>query len=444
MGRRICYLWTIRLCGPRRLILLASALAVLTVAMPASAQGDGSVQPRIVGGTTASISQYPWQAAVVFSPAKLSGNAHARQFCGGSVITTRIVITAAHCVYATDPDCILTGGINVCVPNDPGGDGTKHLDANDVDVVVGRTTLSDTSLGAELGVQAASYRSNYNPNYQGHGVPQNDAGYLVISSATSQPRIQIAGPDEGALWDPGSPVEISGWGSTQENGNTVDTLRAATVPIIPDSTCGSSSVYGSDFDPNTMVCAGYLSGGVDACAGDSGGPLEAPFGGGGYRLVGVTSWGVGCARSNAPGVYTRVAGSVLRPLIASDVYALETANGLAHENIIGSLATQPGVSSQTPAVPPTCKGKPATIVGTNGNDVRNGTPGRDVIVGLGGNDKLSGRAGNDLICGSSGKDTLKGDKGKDKLYGGAGRDTLKGGPGRDKLRGGAGRDKQIQ
>jgi hypothetical protein len=94
--------------------------------------------------------------------------------------------------------------------------------------------------------------------------------------------------------------------------------------------------------------------------------------------------------------------------------------------------------------PPTCKGKPATIVGTNGNDVRKGTSGKDVIVGLGGNDKLSGFAGNDLICGGAGKDTLKGGKGNDTLLGQKGKDTLKGGPGKDKLKGGAGKDKQIQ
>jgi hypothetical protein len=96
------------------------------------------------------------------------------------------------------------------------------------------------------------------------------------------------------------------------------------------------------------------------------------------------------------------------------------------------------------APPPTCKGKPATIVGTEGSDVRKGTSGKDVIVGLGGNDKLSGLAGNDLICGGSGKDTLNGGKGNDKLYGEAGKDTLKGGAGNDKLKGGAGQDKQIQ
>jgi hypothetical protein len=94
--------------------------------------------------------------------------------------------------------------------------------------------------------------------------------------------------------------------------------------------------------------------------------------------------------------------------------------------------------------PVTCKGKPATIIGTPGNDKLRGTARRDVMVGLGGRDKLSGRGGNDLICGGPGRDVLKGGKGNDRLYGQAGKDTLKGGPGRDRLKGGAGRDKQIQ
>jgi secreted trypsin-like serine protease len=304
--------------GRIRVALLAClVLVLLTTAAAARAQ---SPQPRVVGGSVTTIDQYPWQAAVVFDPSKVGGNAHQRQFCGGSLLTTYIVITAAHCIEDTDPD-----------------NGTS-LDPTDVNVVLGRTTLSNSSQGTEHDVQIVDYDGNFNPNSL-----VNDVGYLVLSTALPQPQptIDIAGGDEAATWAPGVLADISGWGSTLQCssscGPTVDTLRSASVPIVSDSNCGSVLVYGSDFDPATMVCAGYLEqGGVDTCQGDSGGPLEAPLEGGGYRLVGITSWGFGCAEPNAPGVYTRIAGAALRAAAVAKVSGLEDAFGLAHENIVGS------------------------------------------------------------------------------------------------------------
>jgi secreted trypsin-like serine protease len=330
---------------PPRLFLIGSLLS-LALLVPASAlaQSDGSVQPRIVGGSTASVATYPWQAAVVYSTAQsFNKNAHQRQFCGGSLLTSRIVATAAHCVADTDPDCSLA-----CALNDPGGDNTAKIDPNDVDVILGRSTLTDASQGTEYTVSAVVPQSNYDDDYQGDGVPRYDVAYLVLSSASGQTPIKIAGTDEGALWDPGSSADISGWGSTSEVGNTVDTLRSATVGVIPDSTCGSSAIYGSDFDAGTMLCAGFLAGGVDTCYGDSGGPLEAPLEGGGYRLVGITGWGDGCAEANAPGVYTRVAGGTMRSLIASDVSSLDSTYGLPAENIFGN-GGQPVSGGAAPA-----------------------------------------------------------------------------------------------
>jgi secreted trypsin-like serine protease len=337
--------------SPPRLVPLAT-LAALALLAPAGAlaQTGGSAEPRIVGGANASVSTYPWQAAVVYSTAQSNKNAHQRQFCGGSLLASRIVITAGHCVVDTDPDCSVT-----CEINDPGGDGTSKIDPNDVDVILGRSTLTDATNGAEQMVSAVVLRSNYEGNYQGDDVPRYDVAYLVLSSASSQTPIKIAGTDEGALWDPGSPEDISGWGSTSESGNTVDTLRAARVGVIADSTCSSGVVYGSDFDPATMLCAGFIGGGVDTCSGDSGGPLEAPLEGGGYRLVGITGWGEGCAEPDAPGVYTRVAGSTMRSLISSDVSSLDSTYGLPAENIFGSGGQPPGATAAAVGTTPAAK-----------------------------------------------------------------------------------------
>jgi secreted trypsin-like serine protease len=316
-------------------VLPCLALAMLLLAPVARAQ---SPTPKIVGGTATPIEAYPWQAAVVVSPAKAAGDAHARQFCGGSLITPSIVLTAAHCLNDNDPDCDPSGDVDVCLPDDPVGDGNKRVDPDDVDVVLGVAKLSTAAPEAEHPVQDVSYHPGFNAE-----TFQNDVGYLVLSTSVeltpATQTIDLAGDDEAAVWAPDTLVDISGWGSLFDGGGTVDNLRAANVPIVADSTCGSALVYGVEFDPATMVCAGYLEGGVDTCSGDSGGPLESALEGGGYRLVGITSWGFGCAEPAAPGVYTRIAQAApggLRDDVVAKVAELETTYSLTPENIVGS------------------------------------------------------------------------------------------------------------
>lgn len=95
-----------------------------------------------------------------------------------------------------------------------------------------------------------------------------------------------------------------------------------------------------------------------------------------------------------------------------------------------STAGAAALQTQTQAAY-TCDGKPATIVGTSGNNTLNGGVGDDVIVGLGGNDTINGRGGNDTICAGSGNDTVHGGTGNDELYSGTGVDSLYGDSGND-------------
>jgi trypsin len=337
-------------------ILCAALLALLPGAAGAADRGpdrapppeDGQrVQTRIVGGLTTTTDAYPWQAAVVldetFEVDDFDG-----QFCGGSLIGPRIVITAAHCVFDTDPDCYDSLlGAGLCLPEDyPGGDGTTRLDPNDANVVLGRTTLS-TSLGEEHDVQAVYVNQSFDDD-----TFENDVGFLVLETPSAQAPIKLAGPDEAELWAPGALTETSGWGATSEGGAGSDTLRVVTVPIVDDAVCGGGSGYGAEFESATMVCAGYPAGGKDSCQGDSGGPLQAP-GDGLHRLVGVTSWGYGCARANKPGVYARVGGgSSLHDAVVAQVLQIETDHGLAHAEIVGSGATPPDQPSDPPVDPP--------------------------------------------------------------------------------------------
>jgi secreted trypsin-like serine protease len=135
-------------------------------------------------------------------------------------------------------------------------------------------------------------------------------------------------------------------------------VKSAIVPILPDPSCDALSGLYDDFTAVSMVCAGFLSGGTDSCQGDSGGPLAAPGFVGGQpvnRLVGVVSWGEGCARPNAPGVYTRIAGPSYNPFAQLAVDTLETNAGIPDSgSVYGSGAT---ASAPAPPAPPAPKAK---------------------------------------------------------------------------------------
>jgi RTX calcium-binding nonapeptide repeat (4 copies) len=141
--------------------------------------------------------------------------------------------------------------------------------------------------------------------------------------------------------------------------------------------------------------------------------------------------------------YAEVAPATTRKLGRQNLYKVR---GAYYRALTCLPARSPTIFAEVPAAtppshaPPTCNGKPATILGTDGSDDLSGTQGPDVIVGLGGGDFINGNRGNDVICGGKGADYLDGGHGEDTLLGQAGRDALIGGDGKDRCEGGKGKD----
>lgn len=284
-----------------------------SAAVPVGLAGPGG--ERIVGGGTTDAANFPWQAALVVDGTRFAGSDFQRFFCGGSLVTPFIVMTAAHCVVGTDPD--LGGG---------------NLDPNDVDLIVGRTTLSGTG-GTESDAFGVYFPSDYDATAK-----LNDFAFISLDNASTQPRIDIVDRNDGAAWMAGAQTRVSGYGATSQGGSLSNTLKTATLPIISDSTCGSPLIYAGIFNASVHICAGFLAGGTDACQGDSGGPLQTAPGPPLTRLVGIVSFGDGCAKANSPGVYTRVAQNPLCARAVAGVAQIEGAEAIpapAREAVVG-------------------------------------------------------------------------------------------------------------
>ncbi len=142
----------------------------------------------------------------------------------------------------------------------------------------------------------------------------SDISILKLSQPSSKAPVKVAGAADRNIWSAGTLETIVGFGTTSEGGDTADTLQEAQVPVTTDATCAGAY---DDFDPQTMLCAGFPQGGVDTCQGDSGGPMFGRDAGGALKVVGATSFGEGCARPGKPGVYARVGGTELREWIRS-------------------------------------------------------------------------------------------------------------------------------
>ncbi|CAD7680601.1 unnamed protein product [Nyctereutes procyonoides] len=244
---------------------------------------------KIVGGYTCSRNSVPYQVS-------LNSGYH---FCGGSLINSQWVVSAAHCYKSRIQ--VRLGEYNIAV-----------------------------SEGGEQFINAAKIIRH--PRYNANTI-DNDIMLIKLSSpATLNSRVSaIALPKSCPA--AGTQCLISGWGNTQSIGrkwvggqgggwnigkeisrnavgtilpllllqpteNYPDVLQCLKAPILSDSVCRNA--YPGQISSN-MMCLGYLEGGKDSCQDDSGGPVVCNG-----ELQGVVSWGAGCAQKGKPGVYTKV------------------------------------------------------------------------------------------------------------------------------------------
>lgn len=226
------------------------------------------IKPEIVGGTDAVKGEFPFQVSI-----QKNGTSH---FCGGSLIKPNWVLTAAHCVAGWSSNNKVIVGLH---------------DRNDK---VG--TESFTVLKVVSHPQYDSQKYDY------------DFALLQLSGDSQFRPIEL-NATEIALPDDATELPMvwtSGWGAVREGSFGLPRiLQKVEVPLVTPKVCNSAAAYNGQVS-DRMLCAGLEKGGKDSCQGDSGGPLFVQRASGDPLLVGVVSWGEGCARANKYGVYSKV------------------------------------------------------------------------------------------------------------------------------------------
>ncbi|NWU29129.1 ACRO protein, partial [Dyaphorophyia castanea] len=229
---------------------------------------------RVVGGTGAVDASWPWIVSIMHPFAPYLGH-----LCGGSLIHYQWVLTAAHCFNEFMEDL--------------------HL----LSVVLGATQFTQ----AGPGVVVRKVKRVLIHQYYGPAEKSNDMALLELDLPVAcSPYIQMACiPDATLRVSELQNCWVAGWGATSPKAqNSSDVLQEAKVQLIDLQLCNSSQWYAGDIHTHNL-CAGYPQGTIDTCQVGAGGPLMSQEKNSDYFwIVGVTSWGRGCARARRPGIYT--------------------------------------------------------------------------------------------------------------------------------------------
>jgi len=272
---------------------------------------------RIVGGETSPVGKYPWFARDTWIG------------CGGMLVTPEFVLSAAHCIWG-----------------DPLSKGWK-IGAYKLPYEVGNN-------GGQLMVERDNAQMFVHPDYSSSTLANDFALWKLASPVSSITPVDM---DQG-LFSPNYDANkrnlwAIGLGALYSGGPSPTILKHVELAYITQSQCDSDYTGGI---LDSMMCA--ADPGQDSCQGDSGGPL---YDAENSVLVGVVSWGYGCAEPNYPGVYSRVANqwTWIKDTICD--------NSDTKPSFCGG--TPPTPPPPTPTPPPTPSPTPSTPTPCNGNEV---------------------------------------------------------------------------
>ncbi|XP_028616598.1 LOW QUALITY PROTEIN: serine protease 30-like [Grammomys surdaster] len=270
-------------CGPERSHGVLDKVHLLLLQILTGGRGDilppvcGHFRDagKIVGGQDALEGQWPWQVSL--------WTVEDGHICGCSLIHEVWVLTAAHCFR-------------------------RSRNPSFFHVKVGGLRLS--LLEPQSTLVALRSISVY-PTYLWEDASSGDIALVQLDTLLQPSQFTpVCLPGAKAPLTPGTVFWVTGWGATQER-NLASVLQELAVPLLDSEKCEKmyhireTSLSGKQVIQSDILCAGFVEGQKDSCQGDSGGPLVCAINGS-WTQVGITSWGVGCARPYRPGVYTPV------------------------------------------------------------------------------------------------------------------------------------------
>ncbi|XP_073837984.1 hypodermin-A-like [Musca autumnalis] len=236
---------------------LVQLLAFILLSYTANNQAAGQADERIVGGYEATIISVPYLV-------NIRRNGYFK--CGGTLVTPRHVVTAAHCI--------------------------KNYTAESFLVTAGATSLASEGQQRNVDLIAKPSRYSSSTYHMDVAVLRLDAPVELNGNVSTIDICNVPLPV-------GAYSKVSGWGLTAEDGSVANRVRSVDVPIVSLEKCAKD--YADEaIITNSMFCAAE-PGTKDSCSGDSGGPLVYN-----NQLCGIVSWGIGCAQALYPGVYTSV------------------------------------------------------------------------------------------------------------------------------------------